>query len=114
MANTISFLLSGLGYYIFPSPHIKYSLQYLYCYKLSTGTIKHSKNRMHRVLELEPEQTNNVYADHAIDTGKQISSADSSNLPPDSSDSSAIGPSNRISQSVFSQWVQLCRHLYPH
>jgi len=76
---------------------------------MSTGTIKHSKNRMHRVLKLEPEQTNNVYADHAIDTGKQISSADSSNLPPDSSDSSAIGLSNRISQSVFSLWVQLCR-----
>jgi len=29
---------------------------------------------MHRVLE----QTNNVYTDHTIDTGKQISSADSS------------------------------------
>ena len=55
---------------------------------------------MHRVLEHELEPTNNVYADHAIDTGKQISSADSSNLPPDSSDSSAIGPSNRISKSV--------------
>ena len=34
-----------------------------------------------RVLELELEQTNNVCTDHAIDTGKQISSADSSNLP---------------------------------
>ena len=43
------------------------------------STIKRcSKNRMHRVLELELEQTNNVYTDHAIDTSKQISSADSS------------------------------------
>jgi len=51
---------------------------------------------MHRVLE----QTNNVYTDHAIDTGEQISSADLSYLPPDSSDSSAVGPANRISKSV--------------
>ena len=39
------------------SPHKKYLLQYLYWNRLST--IKLSKNRMHRVLELELEQTNN-------------------------------------------------------
>jgi len=62
--------------------------------------IKHPKNRMYRILELELEQTNNVYDDHAIDTGKQILSADSSNLPPDSSDASTTGQSNRISKFV--------------
>jgi len=64
---------------------------------------------MHRVLELELEQTNNVYTDHATDTSKQISSADSSNCL-------IRLILLQLVQAIeyLSLRVQRCRYLCPH